>query len=193
MDRLRPTAAATAIVVGGVVAAVTFLPFTLAHGPTSYNLEREVLGWDMHRWGWLMGTIPELLVAVGLWRLRELVAGERRATVGALGVMCAAMVLFAAMNGVLGAIGPPLDLLLLAPASVLAALTTPRRGPTRAMLVALAAAYCAALAVGVIPPETSDRFDGARVFGLIAFVGVGALWATFGAVLMREGQTRNYT
>jgi hypothetical protein len=188
VDRSHPNTPATAIVAGGIVAAVTFVPFTLAHGPTSYNLEREVLGWDMHRWGLIMGTVPELLISAGLWRLRGRLAGERRVTVGALSVMCVAMLLFAAMNVIYGAIGPPFDLFFLAPASVLAALTTRGRGPTRAMLVALAAAYCAAVAVGLIPLETSDRFGGFRVFGLIAYAGIGALWAAFGAVLRREGR-----
>ena len=58
MDNPRSTVAATAMVVGGIIAGAAFVPFTIAHGPTSYNLEREVLGWDMHDWGFLMGTIP---------------------------------------------------------------------------------------------------------------------------------------
>jgi hypothetical protein len=178
-------AAAAAILVGGVVGAVTFLPFTLTHGPTSYNIQREILGWDMHRWGLVMGTVPEVLIAAGLWRSRVRVAAGRRVTTAALAVMCVTMVLFAAMNLLFGAIGPPFDLFLLAPGSVVVALTATARGTARALLTALAVAYCAATAVGLIPLETSDSFGGYRVFGLIAYVGVNALWAAFGAVLMR--------
>ncbi|RYV52802.1 hypothetical protein [Pengzhenrongella frigida] len=159
------------------------MPFTLAHGPTSYNLEGEVLGWDMHRWGFLMGTVPPLLVGAGLWPLRVLVAGGRRAALRALSAICVAMFLFAAMNFAYRALGPPFDLLVLAPASVVAALTA-RKGPIRALLGLLAAAYCCALAMLLIPLETSDSFGGFRTFGVIAYAGVGVLWAALGVTLL---------
>ena len=184
MDRSRSTAA-TAIFVGGVVAVVAFIPFTLAHGPTSYNLEREVLGWDMHYWGLLLGTIPELLVGAGLWRLRGLLAGDSRVATRALTVMCIAMFLFAAMNVAFRGIGPPFDLFLLAPACLVAARTTATRGALRGLLSVLATAYCVALAVALLPEETSDSFGGYRIFGLVAYAGAGALWAVLGARLLR--------
>lgn len=183
MNRSRSTMAATAMVFGGVVASVAFVPFTLAHGATSTNLEGEVLGWDMHRWGFLMGTVPPLLVGAGLWPLRVLVVGERRSALRALSVVCVAMFLFAAMNFTFRALGPPLDLFLLAPASVVAALTA-RKGPIRALVGLLAGAYCAALAMSLIPLETSDSFGGFRIFGVIAYAGVGVLWATLGMALL---------
>ena len=45
MDRSRQTSltAATAIMAGGLVEVAAFIPFTIAHGPTSYNLGNEVL------------------------------------------------------------------------------------------------------------------------------------------------------
>ena len=172
------------MVVGGIIAGAAFVPFTIAHGPTSYNLEHEVLGWDMHAWGFLMGTIPPLLVGAGLWSLRALVACGRRATFRALTVMCAAMLLFAAMNLAFRAMGPPFDLFLLAPAGVVALLTTPRRGPIRVILGLPAIAYCAALVMVMIPLETSDGFGGFRIFGVIGYAGVGVLWAAFGATLL---------
>ena len=184
MENSRSTVAATALVVGGVIAGAAFAPFTIAHGPTSYNLEHEVLGWDMHNWGFLMGTIPPLLVGAGLWSLRTHIACGRRVAFRALTVMCVAMFLFAAMNLAFRAMGPPLDLFLLAPAGVVAALKTPRRGPIRVVLVLLATAYCAALAMVMIPLETSDGFGGFRIFGVIDYAGVGVLWAAFGATLL---------
>ncbi|MEU0885743.1 hypothetical protein ABZ345_44785 [Lentzea sp. NPDC005914] len=171
-----------ALVAGGIVAAGTFVPFTLAHGPTSYNVEHEILGWDMHRWGLVMGTVPEVLISAGLWRLRGVITGGRRATAVALAVVCATMMLFATMNAAFGAVGPPFDLFFLAPACVVLAVTTPLRGPARAVLAALAVAYSAATAVGLIPQEMSDSFGGFRLFGLIAYAGTGVLWAAFGAV-----------
>lgn len=180
MNRSEPAA----LIAGGIAAAVLFVPFTLTHGPTSYNLEREVLGWDMHRWGLLMGTIPEVLIGVGLWRLRGLLAGARRVTAGALAVVCATMFLFAAMNLALGGIGPPFDLFLLVPATAVAAATTARHGATRAMLVLLAATYCAALAIALVPQQVSDAVDGYRIFGLVVNVGVGVLWAVLGMYII---------
>jgi hypothetical protein len=36
----------------------------------------------------------------------------------------------------------------------------------------------------LIPLETSDRFGGFRIFGVISYAGVGVLWAVFGATLL---------
>lgn len=182
----RSAQAGTALIVGGLVAVVTFFPFTNAHGPTSFNIEREVLGWDMHRWGSVMGTVPQVLVGLGVWRLRDQLAGGRRIASRALTVMCVAMFLFAAMNLVMRAIGPPLDLFLVAPAGIVAATTTAARGVTRGLLVALAGSYAASLVLALVPLETSDSFGGYRIFGLIAYAGGGALWAALGAVLLRH-------
>lgn len=182
MDRSRSTAAA-AMVLGGVAGSVVFVPVTMAHGPTSYNLEVEVLGWDMHRWGFLLGTVPPLLVAAGLWMLRALVAGGRRAARRALSVMCVVMVLSAAMTVVFRALGPPFDLFVVAPASVVAAMTA-RNGPIRVLVGLLAAAYCAALAMTLVPIDPSDGFGRFRIFGGIAYAAVGALWAALGVTLL---------
>lgn len=180
----RPRVAPAALVVGGLVAAAAFVPFTMAHGPTSYNLEHEVLGWDMHNWGFLMGTLPPLLIGAGLWAVECRVAGGRRAASRAVVVMSVAMLLFAAMNAGVRAIGPPVDLFLLAPASVVAAVTTQRRGAIRLLLGLLAAAYCAALVLALIPQENSDRFDGYRIFGIVEYAGASLLWTALGATLL---------
>ncbi|MCX6400511.1 MAG: hypothetical protein NTX33_11345 [Propionibacteriales bacterium] len=183
-DPTPSTRAAAALVAGGLIAVVSFVPFTAAHGPTSYNLEREVLGWDMHDWGFLLGVLPPLLVATGLWSLRLHLAGGRRAAFRALTVICVAMSLFATMNLAFRALGPPVDLFLLAPASVVVAMTTRQHGAIRAFLSLLAAAYCVGLAIALIPQETSDDFGGYRIFGSIAYAGAGALWAALGATLL---------
>lgn len=181
MDRL--SGAATSIVIGGTLAGVVFVPFTLSHGPTSYNIERTVLGWDMHSWGFLMGTVPPLLIEVGLWSVRAHVAGGSRAAFRALTVMCVAMYLFAAMNTAFRTVGPPFDLFLLAPASLVAAVTV-RTGVIRVVLGLLTVAYWMGLVMGLIPQETSDGFGGFRIFGSMAYAGVGLLWAAFGCALL---------
>jgi hypothetical protein len=195
MDRSRQTSltAATAIMAGGLVEAAAFIPFTIAHGPTSYNLGNEVLGWDMHRWGFIMGSIPQLLVGTGLWPLRGLVAGGRRIAIAALSVMCVTMFLFAAMTVIGQSMGPPFDLFVLAPACVVATSTTACRGAIRGLLAGLATLYVVPIAFVWVPMETSDSIGGFRIFGLIAYAAVGSLWAALGAVLLRSGATQGQT
>jgi len=99
--------ASVAIVAGGLSMAALFVPFTLAHGPTSHNEEHRVLGWDMHDWGLLLGVLPNLLIAGGLWRLRQQIAGGRRGATVAVAVGCVALLLDALMNLAFRALGPP--------------------------------------------------------------------------------------
>jgi len=99
------------------------------------------------------------------------------------------MFLFAVMNAAFRAIGPPFDLFVLAPASVVAALTL-RSGLIRRVMGLLATAYCAALATGLIPLETSDKFGGFRIFGIIEYAGVGVLWAAFGIIFLATERDR---
>ena len=176
------------LVLGGLVAAVLFLPFTQAHGPTSVNLEREVLGWDMHRWGLVMGTIPEVLLSAGVWLRRAVLAGGSRVARAALVTACAAMLLFAAMNLAFRAIGPPFDLVVLAPAMVVAAATSRTGGAVRVVLAALAATYCLGLVLGVAVPADAALLGtgGFRLFGLTTYAGTGLLWAVLGLVLLRR-------
>ena len=50
------------IAAGGVLMTLLFIPFTLAHGPTSFNEEKVVLGLDMLGWGFAMGVVPNMLM-----------------------------------------------------------------------------------------------------------------------------------
>ena len=177
------------MVIGGAIGSAVFVPFTISHGPTSVNIENEVLGWDMHNWGFLMGTIPPLLIGAGLWSVRTHLAGGRRVAFDALSVMCLAMFLFGATNAVFRAIAPPFDLFLLAPASLVATATA-RQVASRIALGVISAAYWAALAMALLPEETSDSISGYRIFGSIAYVGVGVLWATFGLALLATDRLR---
>lgn len=101
------------------------------------------------------------------------------------------MFLFAAMNTFFRAIGPPFDLFLLAPAGVVASLTLRRMGPISVVLALLAAAYCTALVIALIPLETSDSFGGFRIFGFIGYAVAGVLWAAFGAAVLMDGRHRS--
>ena len=75
-----------AIIVGGVAMSVLFVPFTVAHGPTSYNEERLVAGWSMHGWGLLLGTVPLFFFELPQGVVRPVVAvltGPQRQLVNA--------------------------------------------------------------------------------------------------------------
>jgi hypothetical protein len=44
--------------------AALFVPFTRAHGPTSYNEEREILTWDMRAWGFVQFVLAPVTIAL---------------------------------------------------------------------------------------------------------------------------------
>jgi len=173
-------AAGACLVAGGLASAALFVPFTLAHGPTSVNLEREVAGWDMLGWGLLLGTVPVTLIALGLWRVRPELGGTSRAARTAVVTMCAVMVGFVLMNLAFRGLGPPFDLLLLAPAASVLALTARGGRARRALLVLLALGYVASVVLALVPEAASDDLSLYRVFGLVAYVAVPLLWSSLG-------------
>ncbi len=179
--------AAVAVVVGGLLMAALFIPFTLAHGPTSFNEERVVLGLDMHGWGLLLGTLPNLLIGLGLWRLREAISGGRRAATIVLAIMCVAMLLDALANLALGGLGAPFVLFVLAPTTLaLAALTAARGaagGRLRVLMAAVGLILAGSLVLALIPNDTSDSFGGYRIFGTAGYAITGILWSVIGTSL----------
>jgi hypothetical protein len=179
--------AASALVVGGLVMTALFVPFTLAHGPTSFNEEQELLGHDMHFWGLLLGVVPNVLIGAGFWAFRGRVAGGRRLAFIACTVICAVLWLSAAMDLAFGALGAPFGLLLIAPTVVVACLGSAPRGPAnvrvRVVLAVLGATLISASIMIFLPEKTSDSFGGYRIFGLMAYGAAGILWACLGLVL----------
>jgi hypothetical protein len=138
----------------------------------------------MLRWGAVLGSVPPLLIGTALWLIRDLLAGGRRIAFWALTVMSAVMSLVAVMTVLEQSLGPPYELFFFTPASVLAAATTGQRGATRWMLAALAGAYAAAFVMAVVPFSIPEALGDFRLFGLVAYAGVGALWATLGVVVV---------
>lgn len=180
-------AAPGAIVLGGLLMAALFVPFTLAHGPTSANAERTVLGWDMHAWGFLLGVLPGLLVASGLWWLRGRIAGGRPAATVFVVVIGVALVADALMNLAFRALGAPFVLFLLGPAIGALAVLMPGGAPrTRLAVVVLAVVLTVGLGLALVPPEISDAHGGFRVFGIVVYALGGLGWAALGLSLWRR-------
>ena len=168
------------IAAGGVLMTLLFIPFTLAHGPTSFNEEKVVLGLDMLGWGFAMGVVPNVLIAAGLWRCRDWLAGEHRTARIALTVICVALLLSAAMDLGFRALGPPFSVFILAPATTVAALTLPSPITARMLMAGLSLCLWIGLVLALIPLETQDGFDGYRITGGVMYGAVGLLWAAFG-------------
>lgn len=169
------TLAVAALTAGGLAMVVLWIPFTLAHGPTSYNEERVVAGMDMHGWGFLLGVVPNLAIAAGLVAARAALSEGRRGSARALWVVIGALVASALLDLRFRALGPPFSLFVLAPATIALAALGRDRGLRRAW-VFLATAYLTAIGLALVPLETSDSFGGYRIYGLAAHVASGCAW-----------------
>jgi hypothetical protein len=176
-----------ALMVGGLSMTALFVPFTLTHGPTSYNEERELLGHDMLFWGLLLGVVPNVLIGAGFWTLRGRVAGTRRLASIACAAICIVLWMSAALDLFFGGLGPPFRILILAPTVLVACLSSKPTGPgplrVRLLLGVLGAVLTFATVMALIPEERSDSFAGFRIFGLLAYATVGVLWALLGRMM----------
>lgn len=179
-----------AILGGGLVMAALFVPFTVAHGPTSFNEERVVLGLDMHGWGLLLGLVPNVLIAGGLWWARHRLTGDRRASAVMVTIVCGAFLLDAFGNVVMGGLGAPFILFVLAPALCTLAVLIPaspyRSSGPRMLLAALGATLSVGVALALVDEEASDAVGGFRIFGIVVYGLGGLLWALIGASLAHE-------
>ena len=113
--------AAGVVVLGGLLMTVLFVPFTVAHGPTSINRGDEVLSADMQVWGLLLGVVPCVVLGLALWRLRDLAAGARAVTRAAWAAVAVLLVLSAAQDLAFRALGPPFVYFVMVPALLVAA------------------------------------------------------------------------
>jgi hypothetical protein len=175
-------------VVGGLLMALLFLPFTITHGPTSFNEERTLLGLDMHFWGLLLGVAPNVFLAAGFWTLRRRIAGSNRLSVAACTAICIVLWLSAAIDLAFRALGPPFGLLVLAPMAVVACVSAAPKGAvnTRARVVfaALAVVLMTGWVLALIPAQASDSINGYRLFGVLTYAAAGLLWALLGVILL---------
>ena len=187
---LSPGWAPPAIVTGGLFMAGIWVVFTLAHGATSFNEERVVLGHDMHFWGLLLGVVPNVLIALGLINLRPLLTagGKRLAEVGHT-VVCIALLVSAAADLAVQALGAPFFMPVVGVGLVLLAAgnwSESRLGATsRILLWVLGVLLLVAVVWAFVPQEFSDSIGGFRIFGVGGYFVAGLVWAALGATLSR--------
>ena len=164
-----------------------FVPFTITHGPTSFNEERTLLRLDMHWWGLLLGVTPNVLIAAGFWTHRQRVAGSSRLALAACTTICAVLGLSAIADLAFRALGPPFGLFVLAPAAVVACVSASPRGAVnaraRVLIGVLAAVLTTGLILALLPAQTSDSFSGYRIFGVLVYATAGTTWAILGLIL----------
>ena len=171
-----------------------FVPFTITHGPTSFNEEQTLFRLDMHSWGLLLGVAPNLLIAAGFWTMRRRVAGSSRLAVAACTTICAVLGLSAIADLAFRALGPPFGLFVLAPAAVVVCVSAAPRGAVNARarvpIGVLAAVLTTGLILALLPAKTSDSFSGYRIFGVLVYAIAGIAWAILGLMLhVPEGST----
>ncbi len=170
--------ASLALIMGGLLMAGIWLVYTQVHGPTSYDETNAVAGRSTLFWGMLLGGPPPLLIALGLWLRRGALTsgGGRRARVGhtlaVFGLAVAAII-----DLIIAALGPPFFVPVVGLGLVLLAAGR----PGSRLLLALGLLYLAAFGLALVPLRISDPLAGYRVYGVLAHLLPGVLWAALGA------------
>lgn len=157
-----------------------WLVYTQVHGPTSYDETNAVAGRSTLFWGMLLGGPPPLLIALGLWLRRGALTsgGGRRARVG-LALAVFGLAVAAIIDLIIAALGPPFFVPVVGLGLVLLAVGRPG---TR-LLLALGLLYAAAFGLALVPLEISDPLAGYRLYGVLAHLLPGLLWAALGAAV----------
>jgi hypothetical protein len=184
-------AGGTLLILGGLAAVPLWLVFTNVHGPTSFNENHVTLGLDMHAWGLLLGVIPNVLVAAGLWLARPVVVlGGGPLTRLGYGLLLAGVLASAVLDLVWRALGPPVLTPLIAAGLLILALA-PRRDarsmrPIRGTLLFLGVLLAAAFLWALTPLDVFDSVGGYRIYGAMAHLVAGLAWAVLGLFVLRR-------
>jgi hypothetical protein len=184
-------AGGTLLILGGLAAVPLWLVFTNVHGPTSFNENHVTLGLDMHAWGLLLGVIPNVLVAAGLWLARPvLVLGGGPLTRLGYGLVLAGVLASAVLDLLWRALGPPLLMPLIAAGLLTLALAPRRDGgsmtPIRGTLLFLGVLLAVAFLWALTPLDVFDSVGGYRIYGAMAHLAAGLAWAVVGLLVLRR-------
>jgi hypothetical protein len=183
-------AGGTLLILGGLAAVPLWLVFTNVHGPTSFNENHVTLGLDMHAWGLLLGVIPNVLVAAGLWLARPVVVlGGGPLTRLGYGLALAGVLASAVLDLLWRALGPPLLMPLIAAGLLILALAPRRDGgsmtPIRGTLLFLGLLLAVAFLWALTPLDVFDSVGGYRIYGAMAHLLAGLAWAVVGLLVLR--------
>ena len=190
MDTQR--AGGVLVTLGGLAAVPLWLVFTNVHGPASFNENHVTLGLDMHAWGLLLGVIPNVLVAAGLWLGRpEVVLGGGPVARLGYGLVLAGLLASAVLDLLIWrALGPPLFVPLIAAGLLILALAPRRDGgsmtPIRGTLLFLGVLLAVAFLWALTPLDVFDRVGGYRIYGAMAHLLGGLAWAVVGFLVLRR-------
>jgi hypothetical protein len=176
------------MVAGGAIMAALFPVYSTLHGPTSFYERGVWLGFEGQVWGGVMNGVPSLLIASGLLGARSLVIGHGRRGVR-VGYVLALIALLVpgVLDLALRALTPPVLLPVQAVGLLLVGFGS-RQGrdlSARAAcaLVCIGVLLALAYLVALVPLDVSDRYDGYRVFGVLAYAMVGVAWIVVGISL----------
>jgi hypothetical protein len=177
--------ASWAIIAGGLLMAVLWMVFTTAHGPTSYSEDRVVLGRTMHFWGSLLGVTPNLLLSLGLILLyTRLAHSAGRLARWGYAFTLIGLLVPAAIDLTIGALGPPFFSPLLAAGLMMLALGSVRnpRAPDESYYPLMLLGILQIIAFGwvLVPLDLTDQVGGYRLYGIVAQLLSGAAWIALG-------------
>ncbi len=167
--------------------------YTTVHGPTSFDRTGVVLGRSTLFWGGLLGSFPNLLLALGLilsypWLVKP--AGLL-ARIGYI-LTLTGLIIPAVIDLFAGGLGPPIFVPLVGIGLILTAVGN-RDNPTiqrrsRSLLMVLGLLQITAIASAFVPREVSDGIGGYRLYGLLAHFAFGLGWILLGVWMQRRGE-----
>ena len=178
------------IMAGGAIMAALFPVYSILHGPTSVYERGDWLGLEGQVWGGLMSGVPSVLIASGLMGARAFVAGDgRTARIGYV-LLLVSLWIPGVLDLLLRAISPPFLMPIEAAGLLLLGLDRSERQAlstaARRAMVGMGGLLVVAFVSALSPQEFSDRFNGYRVFGVLAYLLVGLGWFVVGATIARQ-------
>jgi hypothetical protein len=178
--------AGTLLIAGGLLSIVLWLVFTSIHGPTSFNEEGRLLGQGIESWGMLLGVVPNVLIAAGLWSIRaRLLGGRGRVPRIGFALLLGGLLGSAALDLALGGLSAPLLLPFVAAGLIFLGL--PLAGHEERtigrILLGIGILIAIAFAWALVPRDVSDPIGGYRIYGFMAHLLTGLGWALLGVVV----------
>ncbi len=180
-------------IAGGVLMILLWIIYTTVHGPTSFDRTGVVLGRSTLFWGGLLGSFPNLLLALGLILLYPTLVKSAGflALIGYI-LTLIGLIIPAVIDIFAGGLGPPIFVPLVGIGLILTVVGN-RGNPTiprgsHSLLMVLGLLQITAIASAFVPQEVSDDFGGYRLYGILAHFAFGLGWILLGVWMLRRGE-----